>query len=174
MKSPCLQAPVVAFTHDPLHVLVRDLEISEQRAFELVAALGIFGNVPDPLQRQSDMTAVNRLPERLRSPEVPMRELFNLTHAQFLSAHGDNKVLDLLLFYSVHAHELPQCVHVRINWKPAAEDLPPHFFAHLADQSQPHAHPGFAPRQLCCDLCHGHLVQPPQFVDKSGLFQNPQ
>jgi len=61
VKGPCFQAPVIAFAHDPLHVLMRDLKILKQRAFELVAAVGIFGNVPDPLQRQSDVTVVNRL-----------------------------------------------------------------------------------------------------------------
>jgi hypothetical protein len=73
-----------------------------------------------------------------------MGKPFYIPHTQFLSTNGDNKVLDLLLFYPVHAHELPHHIHVRINRKAAAEDLLPHSLAHLPDQSQPHAHPGLA------------------------------
>jgi len=63
VKSPCFQTPVIAFAHDPLHVLMHDLKIFKQRAFELAAAVRVFGNIPDPLQRQSDMTVLNRFPE---------------------------------------------------------------------------------------------------------------
>lgn len=174
MKGARLQPPVIALTHHPLHVLVRDLEIFQQRTFEVTAAVRISGHLLHPLQGQAHMALLNRLPKRLRSPEVSMGKLFDFPHAQFLAAHRHHKIFDLLLFHPVHAHELPQRVHVRVNRKAAAEDLLPHLFAHLADQPQPHAHPCLAPRQFLCNLRHAHLVQPPQFVDESGLFQNAE
>ena len=145
MKGPRPKPPVLALAHHPLHILLRDLEIGQQHAFELVAPAGILGDVPDPLQGQPDMAVFDRLPKRLRPPEVSLRQLFNLPHTQLLAADGHHKSVDRLLFHPIHAHELPQCVHVAVNRKACAEDLLPHFFAHLADQSQPHAHPRFAP-----------------------------
>jgi hypothetical protein len=63
VKGPRLQPPVFALTHDPLHVFVRDLEILQQRAFELIAALGILRHGLHPLQREPDMAALDHLPE---------------------------------------------------------------------------------------------------------------
>lgn len=133
MKGTRLQPPVVALAHHPLHVLLRDLEIPQQGAFELVAAFRIVGDSFHPFQRQPDLALLNRLAERRRPAEVSMRKLFNLPHAQFLSAHCDDEVLDLLPPYSVHAHELPQRVHVGVNRKTSAEDFLPHPLAHLPD-----------------------------------------
>ena len=120
------------------------------------------------------MTVSNRLPKRLRPAEISVRELLDIPYAQFLSAHGHHKIFDLLLFYPVHAHELPQHVHVRVNRKTSAEDLVAHLFAHLADQPQSHAHPRFAPGQFLRNLRHGHLVQLPEFVDESRLLEDAE
>ena len=174
MKGPCLEPPVFALAHHPLHVFVRDLEILQQRAFEVVDAIGILGHLLHPLQRQPNMTVSNRVPKRLRPAEISVRELLDIPHTQFLSAHGNHEVFDLLFFHSVHAHELPQRVHVRVNRKASAEDLVAHLFAHLADQTQSHAHPRFAARQLLRNLRHGHLVRLSEFVDKSRLLEDAE
>jgi hypothetical protein len=174
VKGPRLQPPVFALTHHPLHVFVRDLEILQQCAFELVDAVGVVGHLLHPLQGQPYMTVSNRLPKRLRPAEISVRELFDIPHAQFLSAHGHHKIFDLPLFHSVHAHELPEHIHVRVNRKTSAEDLLAHFLAHLAEQPQPHAHPGFAPGQLLSNLRRGHLVQLSELVDKSRLFEDAE
>lgn len=120
------------------------------------------------------MTVSNRLPKRLRAAKISVRELFDIPHAQFFSAHGHHKVFDLLPGHPVHAHELPEHVHVRVNRETSAEDLLAHFLAHLADQPQPHAYPCFAAGQFLRNLRHGHLVQLPEFVDESRLLQNAE
>src|SRR3989304_639439 len=44
VKGSALQTRVVAFRHYPLHILLRDLKIFQQHAFELVAAFHILRN----------------------------------------------------------------------------------------------------------------------------------
>jgi hypothetical protein len=63
VERPSLQPPVMALAHDPLHVFMGDLEILQQRTFELIAAVRILRNVLHPLQGQTDMAVSNRLPE---------------------------------------------------------------------------------------------------------------
>jgi hypothetical protein len=63
VERPSLQPPVITLAHDPLHVFMRDLEILQQRAFELIAALGILRHGLHPLQREPDMAALDHLPE---------------------------------------------------------------------------------------------------------------
>jgi len=120
------------------------------------------------------MTVSNRLPKRLRPAEITVRELLDIPYAQFFSAHGHHEIFDLLFLHSVHAHELSEHVHVRVDRKTSAEDLVAHLFAHLADQPQPHAHPGFAAGQFLRNLRHGHLVQPPEFIDESRLLEDSE
>src|SRR6266702_1216093 len=90
----------------------------------------------------------SRMAWRKRSgpTKVAVRQLFNLPHAELLPAQGQDELLDVLLVDPVHAHELPQRVHVGIDRESAAEDLLPHPRAHLCEQPQPHAHPRLAPR----------------------------
>ena len=141
MKRPRLQPPVFTFAHGALHVFLDDLEVFQQDGFKFIAAIRIVGNLTHLLQRQPKMALLNRGAKRRRPPEVSVRQLFDVSHAQLVSAYRRHKIFDLLFFYTVHAHELPQRVHVRINRETAAEDLFPYFFAHLTDQSQPHAYP---------------------------------
>jgi len=101
VKGPRFQPPVIAFAHDPLHVLACDLQIIQKRAFERIAAVRILGRLPDPLQGQADVAVSNRLPERIGPPEVSMGKLFDFANAQFPAAQGHHKILDLLLLDSV-------------------------------------------------------------------------
>src|SRR5438093_11623074 len=97
MKALALQPPILALAHDPLHVLLQDLQIVEQNPLELVAALRIGRHLLHSLQRQGDVALENFLAERLRSPKAAMGQLFNLPHAEVLPADRHHKLLNLLL-----------------------------------------------------------------------------
>lgn len=55
-----LQPPVLAFPHHPLHVLLRDFQILEQHAFELVGAIWVLGHLPEPVQSQGHDICLDR------------------------------------------------------------------------------------------------------------------
>jgi hypothetical protein len=60
-KRRRLQPPVLAFPHHPLDVLLCDLQILEQHAFELVGAIRGLGHLPEPVQSQRHMSVPDRL-----------------------------------------------------------------------------------------------------------------
>ena len=103
----CLQPPVLAFPHHPLVVLVRDLQILEQHAFELVGAIRVLGHLPEPVQSQGHASLPDRLAKRSRSSKISMRQLFDFPHAELLAGQRHHEVFDVLLSHPVHAHELP-------------------------------------------------------------------
>jgi hypothetical protein len=173
-KRRRLQSPILAFAHDPLHVLLRDLQVLQQDAFKLVRAIRVLGYFLHPVQRQGGVSFQDGFPKRCRPSKVSVRQLFNLSNAEFLSTERDDEVFDILLLDAIHAHELPQRVHVRIDGKVGAEDLLAHGFAHLADQADPHTHPGLAPGQLRSDLGDRHRVLLSKFLDESRLLQYRQ
>jgi len=170
----CLQPPVLAFPYHPLVVLLCDLQILEQHAFELVGAVRVLRHLPKPVQSQGHVSFPDRLAKRSRSSKISMRQLFDFTHAELLAGQRHHEVFDVLFADAVHAHELPQGVHVGVNGKPAAEEFLPHHLAHLPHQTQPHAHPGFAARQPAGDVGHAHNIPLAQFLNEAGLFQNRQ
>ena len=145
-KRRCLQPPVLAFPHYPLHVLLRDLQILQQHAFELVGPIRVFGHLAEPVQSQGHLALADRLAKRGRPAKISVRQLFNLAQAELFAGQRHHEVFNVLLFDAVHAHELPQGVHVGINRKLAAKEFVPHHSAHLRDQTQPHAYPGLAAR----------------------------
>jgi hypothetical protein len=106
----------------------------------------VLGHLLDAVQRQRHVALLDRFAKRGRPSKIAMRQLFNLSHAELSAGQGNDEVFDVLFLDAVHAHELPQGVHVGINGKGAAEEFLPHRVAHLADQAQPHTHPGLAPR----------------------------
>jgi len=168
----CLQPTVLALPYHPLVVLLRDLQIFEQHAFELVGAIRVLGHLPEPVQSQGHVSLPDRLAKRSRSTKISMGQLFDFTHAELLAGQRHHEVFDVLFADAVHAHELPQGVHVGVNREIAAEEFLPHRLAHLPHQAQPHAHPGFAPRQLAGDVGDAHGIPLAQFFDEAGLFQN--
>ena len=145
-KCTCLQSPVLAFAHHALHVLVRELQVFQQHAFKLIRPLRILGHSSHSIQHQRRVSFANSFPKRFRPAKISLRQLFNLSHAELLSAESHHEVFNVLLLDPVHAHELPQGVHIGIDGKSPAEDLLAHGRTHLADQPQPHAHPSLAPR----------------------------
>ena len=145
-KRPSLQAPVFALAHDALHVLVRDLQVLQQHPFKLGRALRVLGHLAHPVQNQRRVSFADCFAKRCRPSKISMGQLFDLPHAELFPADGDDKVFDVLFLDPVHAHELPQGIHVGINRELTAEEFLPHRGAHLGDQTQPHAYPGLAPR----------------------------
>jgi len=59
-----LQPSVFTFPHHPLHVLLRDLQILQQHAFKLVAALRVLGYLSNPVQGQGHVSLMDRLARR--------------------------------------------------------------------------------------------------------------
>ena len=106
-KRRRLQPPVFALTHHPLQVLLRDLQILQQHAFELVGAIRVGRHLPEPVQGQGYVPLLNGLAKRRRPPKIAVRQLFNLAQAELFAGQRYHKVLDVLLSDAVHAHELP-------------------------------------------------------------------
>jgi len=106
-KRRCFQPPVLAFPHHSLDVLLRDLEILQQHAFKLVGAIRVFGHLPKPVQSQGHVSLLNGFAKRGRPAKIPVRQLFNLAHAELVGRQRHYEVFDVLLANAVHAHELP-------------------------------------------------------------------
>jgi len=106
-KCRCLQPPIWAFPHHPLHVLLRDLQILQQHALELVGAVRVLGHLPKPVQSQGHVALPDGFTKRGWPAKVSMRQLFNFAHAEFLAGQRHHKVFDVLPGDTVHAHELP-------------------------------------------------------------------
>jgi hypothetical protein len=98
VERPRRQPTVFTFSHGALHVFLDDLEVFQQNRFKVVAPLRIVGDIPHLLQRQSKMALLNSFSERRRSSEVAMSRLFDVAHAQLMSAHRHHKIFDLLFF----------------------------------------------------------------------------
>ena len=152
VKGPALEFGVLAFAHDPLHILLRQFQIAQQDPFKLAAPIGALRYLPHLLQRQSQVALEDLLAKGLRSAEKTVRELLDIAHTQPMAAGGQYKLFNLADLDPVHAHELAQRIHVRINREGAGEELLAHWGAHLAKKPQAHAHPGFAPGQFGGDL----------------------
>lgn len=105
-KRRRLQPPVLAFSHHPLEVLLRDFQILQQHAFELVGAIRVLGHLPKPVQSQGHVALPDRLAERGRPAKIAVRQLFHLAHAELLAGQRHHEVFDVLLADAVHAHEL--------------------------------------------------------------------
>ena len=103
----CLQPPIWAFPHHPLHVLLRDLQILQQHAFELVGAIRVFRHLSEPVQSQGHVALPDGFTKRGRPAKISMRQLINLAHAELLARQCHHEVFDVLLGDTVHAHELP-------------------------------------------------------------------
>src|SRR3984885_13864447 len=112
VKGPAGQPGVLAFAHDPLHVLLRHLQVAQEHPLELVAGLRAPRRLPHPFQREGQIAPANLLAKRLRPAEVAMSQLFDLPHTQPPSADRHHKLLDLRRAHAVHAPELAQGVHV--------------------------------------------------------------
>lgn len=174
MKALAGQTRVVALAHHSLHVGLGQFQIPEHEALELGAALRVGWDFLKLPQRQGQIALEDLLAEGLRAAEETVRQLFDLAHAELMTAEGQDELLDLLALNPVHAHELANGVHVGIDRKLAAEDLLPDRRGHFGDQSQTHAHPSLAAREFAGDLGHAHAADVFEFINKRGLFQKTQ
>lgn len=172
MKDPTLQPRILALAHDPLQVLLEQLQVPEHHPFELAAALRIRRHRFDLLQRQGHVALENLLTQRGGPPEAPVKKLLDIADAQLLAAEGQDKLLDVPRTDAVHAHERAHDPHIGIDRKGAAEELLPHLRAHLLQQSQAHAHPTGAHRQFGGDLRHTQVPHTFEFVQEPRLLQN--
>ena len=81
-----LQLRILALAHDPKHGLLRLLQIVQEDALKLAAAVGILGRLLQLPQRQREVALEDLLPERGRTAEEAVRQPFNLAHAELVSA----------------------------------------------------------------------------------------
>ena len=132
MEGPALEPGVLAFAHDALHVLQHHFQVTQQNPLELVAPGRIGRDLPHLPQRQGHVALENLLAQRRRSAKEPMGQLLNVPDAQIFAADRHDELFDLLLLHPVHAPELAQSVHIRIDREGPAEELLPHHGAHLA------------------------------------------
>jgi len=172
VEDPAAQARILTLAHDPLQVLLEHVQVPEHHPFELTAALRIGRDLLHLGQGHRHMALEDLLPEGRWPAKAPVRQLLNVPEAQILAAQGQHELLDLLLPDAVHAHELAHDAHVGIDRERAAEELFPHLGAHLPQQSQAHAHPGFAHRKFGGDRRHAQVPHVVEFIEEAGLFED--
>src|SRR6266404_680322 len=144
MKGPAFEPCILALAHDPLHVFVGEFQIAEHRPLKLAAPVRILGRFAEAFERQGQIAVEDLLAQRLRPTKIAMSQLLNFPYAESFAADSCDELLNILAADSVHAHELAQSVHVGVDREGAAKELGPDRRAHLRDQSQAHAYPGFA------------------------------
>ncbi len=83
-----------ALGHEADQDLLGLLQIRQEQALELAATVRIVGKVLQLLQRQSQMTFANLLSERLRAAEKSVRQVLDLSGAEFFAAQGGNALVD--------------------------------------------------------------------------------
>lgn len=172
MEDATAQARIRTLAHDPLHVLLEHVQVPEHHPFELATALRIGRDLFHLGQGHRHIALEDLLPEGGRPAKAPVRQLLNVANAQILAAQGQHELLDLVLADPVHAHELAHDAHVGIDRKRASKELFAHLGAHLPQQAQAHAHPGFAHRQFGGDRRHAQVTHVLEFVQEAGLFEN--
>src|ERR1039457_6451981 len=167
VKGPAGQFVLfLALAHHSLHIFLRQFQVPQQDPLKLAAPIGVWGHLAHPGQRQRQVAFADFLPERRRSAKEPVRQLFNLAHAQALATERQNELLDLLGTNPVQAHELAQAIHEAVNGKGPGEELPAHRLAHLRQESQTHAHPTLAAGQRRRDVRHAPVTHGFEFVDE--------
>ena len=174
MEGPAAQARIRTLAHDPLQVLLEHVQVPEHHPLKLATALRIGRDLFDLLQGHRHIALEDLLPQSERPAEAPVRQLLNVPQAQILAAQGQHELLDLLLADAVHAHELAHDAHVGIDRKRAAKELLAHLGAHLPQQPQAHAHPGFADREFGGDRRHAQVPHVFEFVQEAGLFEDAE
>lgn len=70
------------------------LQISQEQALKLAAAVGIIWEILELLQRQGQMTFADLLPERLRPAEKPVRQMLDLSSTEFFAAQRGDELVD--------------------------------------------------------------------------------
>jgi hypothetical protein len=131
VENPALQARILTLAHDALHVLLEHFQVAEQNPLKLAASVRIRRHLLHLPQRQRHVALEDLLAERSRPAKKSVGQLLEVPHAQILAAHRHDELLDLLLLDAVHAHELAQSVHIRVDRERTAEELLTHRGAHL-------------------------------------------
>src|SRR4029077_6812175 len=174
VKGPAFEPRIPALANEPLHILVDDLQIAEHRALKLAAPVRILERFPEAFEGQGQIAVEDLLAERVRPTKIAMSQLLNFPYAKLFPADSCDELLNILAADSVHAHELAQGVHVGVDREGAAKELDPDRCAHLRDESQAHADPGFTARKLFCHLGHAQAAGRIEFVDERRLLQDAQ
>jgi hypothetical protein len=87
-------APIGAPGHQAHQELLGLFEIRHHQAFKLTAPVGILGQILELLQRQGQMPLADLVPERLRAAKKAVRQLLNLTGAEFFAAQRRHELVD--------------------------------------------------------------------------------
>src|SRR6202043_878782 len=115
VKGPAFEPRVLALAHEPLHVLLGDLQIAEHHTLKLAAPIRIWGYFPEPFEGQGQIAFEDLLAKRVRPTKIAMRQLLNVPNAEAFVAPSHDELLDLFAADPVYAHKRAQGVHVRID-----------------------------------------------------------
>src|SRR3989304_2973729 len=81
IKGTALQLRIVALGHPPPQVFPQNLQITQQHALELVAAFPVLRHAFHLCERPTPLAAVDRFPQRSRTPEITLGQPFDIPHA---------------------------------------------------------------------------------------------
>jgi len=70
------------------------LQVGQTQALELAAPVRVVRKILELLQRQSQMPCADLLPKRLWAAEKPVRQLLNLSGAEFFATQGRDELVD--------------------------------------------------------------------------------
>lgn len=172
-EVPRLQARTVTPRDHFVHPLQQPLEFTQHAALEFAETLGILSGL-HLLECPFPVALVDGLAQRRCAAEVSMSQEFDLANAELGSSNGLHEAFDFLGADTIHAHERPQCRHVRVDGKRAAEEDVLHFRTHLGQQIATRTDPGLAPREQLGDVGERHPLRREQLVHEPRLLQDAE
>jgi hypothetical protein len=102
MKGAAFEPRVQAFAHDPLHIFLGDLQVSQQALLKGAALRGLLAQLSDPFQGQRHMSLENLFNPTLANRIQQTRFLCGVLQPKAL-AYNANEVLDVPVLADGHA-----------------------------------------------------------------------
>src|SRR5712671_2550695 len=84
---------IYAFGHDSHQDLLGLLQVRQEQALELAAAVGILRKILELLQGQGQVAFADLFPEGLRASEKPVGQLFDLSRAELFATQGRDELI---------------------------------------------------------------------------------
>ena len=85
---------VRAFGHEADQDLLSLLQIRQEQALELAASVRVVRQILELLEGQRQMPFTDLLPHRLRTAEKTVRQLLDLSGAEFFTPQGGDELVD--------------------------------------------------------------------------------
>ena len=92
MKRPAFEPRILALAHEPLHVLLGNLQIAERHSLKLAAPIRTWGHFPQPFEGQGQIAFEDLLAKRVRPTKIAVCQLLNVSHAEAFVTHSHDEL----------------------------------------------------------------------------------